>query len=371
MCGIETFVIMLARTQLREGRVHPSIAASLKSRKELMQLAQHEGIPFFELLSSHNSSFTIYRKIHSAYIRACRIIKISRLLRQSDILHMHPVAFGGINAFLSAILARPAGIIVTHHATIRWQEQIKSRRRASALAFQLEKYIKAQTIMPYSEASTEVCDRGIPASRVHTIPFCVDFHAFASRKSNSGRRSCFRIIMLARLVPGKGHLELLRAVASIRREQDDIELIFAGSGPLHNDIELEAKRLRLSHRLTLLGHKPNTIVPELLEQADALALPSYYLSETFPISILEAMAAGLPVIGSRWFGIPDIILDGVTGIIVEPKDVEGLAAAIETLASDPKKAEHMGRMGQKHARDHFSSDQISQIYESLYRQQIT
>jgi glycosyltransferase involved in cell wall biosynthesis len=90
--------------------------------------------------------------------------------------------------------------------------------------------------------------------------------------------------------------------------------------------------------------------------------------ETFPLSLIEGMAMRLPTIGSRWFGIPDIVAHGETGLVVEPRDVAGLAAAIERLATSPDLARKMGENGYERAMKLFTSDAVAEAYDDIYRQ---
>jgi glycosyltransferase involved in cell wall biosynthesis len=116
----------------------------------------------------------------------------------------------------------------------------------------------------------------------------------------------------------------------------------------------------------MLGALPNDQVPAQMARAQAIALPTYFKGEAFPVMLLEGMAMGLPTIGSRYVGIPDIISDGETGLLVEPQDVEGLAGALEVLVSNPQSAAEMGRKGRLRAERLFSSEAMGRSMTALY-----
>jgi glycosyltransferase involved in cell wall biosynthesis len=145
-----------------------------------------------------------------------------------------------------------------------------------------------------------------------------------------------------------------------------VALVIAGGGPLEGAVRDEVKTLGLSAAVELLGNVPSDRMPQVIRAADAIVLPSYMSGETFPISLLEGMALGLPAVGTRWFGIPDIVVDGETGLLVEPHDVSGLAAAMERLVTTPDEARRMGESGRLRALTKFSSAAVAQAYFDLY-----
>jgi glycosyltransferase involved in cell wall biosynthesis len=138
-----------------------------------------------------------------------------------------------------------------------------------------------------------------------------------------------RAVVIANLTPIKGHDVLLEAVASLA-QPPMVDLV--GSGRLEAQITAQINTLRLDDRVNMLGGVED-VTPILLNSQFAI-LPSP--SEGLPNALLEAMSAGLPVVAFRVGGIPEIVEDGVTGILVEPGDVPGLAAAIERVANDPE-----------------------------------
>ncbi|RJS27326.1 glycosyltransferase family 1 protein [Corallococcus sp. H22C18031201] len=370
MTGVETFLLMLCESQARSGRVVPAIACVMEDREELQRSARALDIRVIPLPSPAGSGSGLGRKLRSARLRAERVSTLSRLLKREemDALHVHAVGIAGMDAFVAAELAGTPSTLVTHHATLEWFRQGGRPSRMSDATFWLEKQRVSRAVMPYAAAARELEAHGMPAARVSVVPFCVDLKKFPGRPERAVLPDApFRLLMAARLVPGKGHAELLSAVASLKDRHPRLKLVIAGSGPLSDDIAAQVISLGLSEVVELTGHLSNERMPALLATADAIVLPSYMPGETFPISLLEAMATGLPAIGTRWFGIPDIIDDSRTGYLVEPRDAAGLARAIDALVSDPTAAARMGLAGQQRARTEFSSDGVAARYEHLYR----
>jgi glycosyltransferase involved in cell wall biosynthesis len=141
-----------------------------------------------------------------------------------------------------------------------------------------------------------------------------------------------RILYLGRLFPRKGHDDLLRGFALIADTHPGARVVFAGSGDLEVTRALAA-RLGVVERVEFLGWVTGARKAEELARAAVFALPSH--QEASPVSILEAMSAGTPVVATRVGGIPDLVQDGVNGLLVEPQNPTALARALSALLDDP------------------------------------
>jgi glycosyltransferase involved in cell wall biosynthesis len=169
------------------------------------------------------------------------------------------------------------------------------------------------------------------------------------------------LLCVARLAPPKDIRLLLDALA-----QDDLQrwrLEIIGDGPDRASLQAHRDELRLSRRVEFLGERQD--VAEHLARADAFVLPSKW--EGLPYSILEAMSAGLPVIASRVGGIPELVVPGVTGLLVNPGDADALSAALRTLLNSGRRAREFGREGHARVKGHFRLDQMVAGYHDLFR----
>jgi glycosyltransferase involved in cell wall biosynthesis len=165
----------------------------------------------------------------------------------------------------------------------------------------------------------------------------------------------------ARLVPVKDHYTLLRAFAAVVLQVPHAELAIAGDGPLRKELEAFTKELNLSDRVTFTGALPDT--PKFLSELDIFVLSS--LSEGLPISLLEAMAAGLPVVSTRAGGVDEVAIDGETAFLADPADAEDLAQAMIKMAKRSDLAE-IGALGREKVKTQFRIEQSWAEYHKLF-----
>ncbi|HUR39423.1 MAG TPA: glycosyltransferase family 4 protein, partial [Planctomycetota bacterium] len=156
------------------------------------------------------------------------------------------------------------------------------------------------------------------------------------------------VTCLARLVERKGHEDLIRAQSGLR-------LLFVGDG---------AHRRSLENRGALLAG-PRRDIPDILAASDIVALPSRF-GEGCPNALLEAMAAGKPVVAARTGGIPEVVVDGETGLLVPRENLDALRAALLRLAGDPALRARMGAAGRERVEREFSAERVVKDYEALY-----
>jgi glycosyltransferase involved in cell wall biosynthesis len=171
-----------------------------------------------------------------------------------------------------------------------------------------------------------------------------------------------RILCVGRLIPVKGHLVLLRALAQARSRVPGLVLDVAGQGPLEPALKAYARELGLGEAVRFLGFV--SPVQAAIERAAVVVVPS--LGEGFGMVALEAMERGRPVIASAVGGLAEIVADEETGFIVAPGDAEELADAIVALASDLPRAAAMGQAGRRRAIESFTQDRSTRRIETLY-----
>jgi N-acetyl-alpha-D-glucosaminyl L-malate synthase BshA len=155
--------------------------------------------------------------------------------------------------------------------------------------------------------------------------------------------------------------DVVRIYAEVNREIPSV-LVMIGDGPDRPAAEEEARILGVEQSVSFLG-KLDQIAP-LLAAADLFLLPSQ--SESFGLSALEALASGVPVVGTNAGGLPEVIRDGETGVLCSVGDVPGMAAASLNILRDPKRWAEMSKLASADARERFSRDAIVTKYESLY-----
>lgn len=166
------------------------------------------------------------------------------------------------------------------------------------------------------------------------------------------------IVAVGRLIPKKGFGDLIRACGLIAEHGKSFRCEIIGEGPLENELREQIERLNLQNHVELSGAKPQVEVRQRLVAANAFVLPSIIDPDggmdNLPTVIMEAMAAGLPVVSTRIGGIPEMVVENETGFLVQPGDVAGLAEAIEKLIDDRLLAERLGDAGYERAQQLFS-----------------
>ena len=157
---------------------------------------------------------------------------------------------------------------------------------------------------------------------------------------------------------------LFAAAAQLRHELPELRVLVAGDGPEREGLGQEARRLDLDGTVQLLGIRRD--VPALLDALDVAVLSSDY--EGSPLSVMEYMAAGKPVVSTRVGGVPELVEDGVHGLLVEPRDPGALAAAIGRLLHDPGEARRLGEQGRERQQRELSLDAMVRKIEDLYEE---
>jgi glycosyltransferase involved in cell wall biosynthesis len=168
--------------------------------------------------------------------------------------------------------------------------------------------------------------------------------------------------IIARLNPQKGHTYLVTAFAKVVGSLPEARLLIVGDGNLRGDLERQTRELRITRQVTFTGWRDD--IPRIMAALNLLILPSLW--EGFGLVLLEAMMIGKPIVASRVSAIPEIVVDGVTGLLVPPRDPEALAKAIIALLQDKERADVMGRAGQERVKRYFSVDRMVQQTETLY-----
>jgi glycosyltransferase involved in cell wall biosynthesis len=168
--------------------------------------------------------------------------------------------------------------------------------------------------------------------------------------------------VVGRLEPEKGHPTLLEAWPLVLREVPSAYLLVVGEGSRREALEQQARELRIAHRVVFTGRRDD--VPAVTAALEVAVLPSY--REAQGLSILEAMALSRPVVASNVGGIPEMIEDGRTGLLVEPHDAQALAAAIARLLKDHQLADTLGRGGHDLVHDQFCVQLMVNAISAIY-----
>jgi glycosyltransferase involved in cell wall biosynthesis len=281
------------------------------------------------------------------------IYRLARLLgeRQIDVVHTHntkPLLYAGPAARLAGVRA----VVHTRHG-----RRHGATRRQNFL-FRLAARC-VDRIVCVSEDSARLCRRdGIDRAIVQTILNGIDLDQFPC----SGPSSNGPAVFVGRLTPEKDIPTLLHAARRVVVTQPGFRLVIAGSGPCASELKDLSTRLRIAEVVEFPGEVRD--VPKLLRKASMFVLPS--ITEGLPLTVLEAMASGLPVVATAVGGVPEAVEDGVTGALVPSGEPIALADAVLHVCSDTDKARAMGLSGRLRAETLFDVRRMVSQYEVAY-----
>ena len=223
-------------------------------------------------------------------------------------------------------------------------------------------FAQAAGIVAVSRAMREqLIALGAPPSKVHLNPYGVDCSAFSLAQPGTARPT---FVAIGRLIDKKSPHLTITAFAKMLPRAPDSTLRVIGDGPLMARCQELVQTLGISHAVTLLGAQPHERVAQELREARCFVQHSVMApsgdSEGTPVSVIEASATGLPIIATRHAGIPDVVVEGVTGFLVDEGDVDGMAEHMAHLANDAELAGKMGAAGRQRALEEFSMDRSLQ-----------
>ncbi len=235
-----------------------------------------------------------------------------------------------------------------HESKRAMNETVRVLREADLILVEGEGARSDLNQLSSETAPIRVFNRGIDLMRYENAP---------SRAQSRLRRGLpddrKLIVFVGALNESKGVRVLADAFSRVHLQHKDADLVYVGSGPMAGAIRAVAAENGWTDRLHLLGRQAFSEVPHILLACDVFCLPSF--GEGLPKSVVEAMAAGLPVIATHVGGIPSVLGHGDCGILIPPRDVDALAAALNRLLANPDEAERMGRTGREIAYAHYDT----------------
>jgi glycosyltransferase involved in cell wall biosynthesis len=284
------------------------------------------------------------------------VAEVRRLIREMnyDIVHFHTKRAHKLASWL------PRGKKTPKYMVTRRMDYPEPRGWYTSLLYNH----RVDGVVAISQAIGDLLiQAGVNKGKIRIISSGIDPAKFANCETQRVAASEVPVVgCLAILEERKGHRYLLDAAAALKVEGLMIQYKFAGAGPLRAQLKMHAARLGLADNVHFLGFIADTA--EFLAGIDILAMPS--LSEGLGVAALEGMAAGKPVVAARVGGLTESVLEGVTGLLVPPRDPAALAAALSRLVRSPALARSMGEQGRERVRRHFSLEHMARQNESYY-----
>lgn len=286
---------------------------------------------------------------------------------QVDLLHAHEFAMNTYGAIAARLARKP--MVATVHGKQYYGERFHRR-----LAYRFVGKAAFRMVAVSRDIARDLTERvGVRPDGLVTIYNGVDLAAV--RRPGEGRRLRRELGLaegapvvgaIGNLLPVKGHTFLVQAAARLVRDWPDLTVLLCGRPVLGPDLERQAERLGLAGRVRVLGFRDD--VGALLDAFDVFVLPS--LSEGLSLALLEAMAAGTPVVATAVGGTPELVRDGETGLLVPPGDAAALAAAIGRLLADRTLAQRLAASARAHVESSFGADAMAARYDALYAEMI-
>ncbi len=277
-------------------------------------------------------------------------ILVADVLVQHSIDHVHN-HLGDQSGTVTMLAARRADIgysISFHGPHIFWEGKyaaIKEKMGAAQFVRAISYFCRSQLML---FAGSDDADR----IKIIHCGLNIDRYAF-----RSPRKEVKRLFCASRLAPEKGLKILVGALKILRDQGHDLELRLAGDGPSRSDLAAFAAHLGLSDKVRFLGYLPEAGVISELQAADLFVLSSF--AEGLPVSAMEAMAVGVPVVATNIAGMSELIADGKSGLLVRPSDAKAMAEAITTMIGDHEFRRRAAELGRRKIVEEFDVDRES------------
>ena len=302
-----------------------------------------------------------------ALIRLIRLINIEK----PDIVHTHTAKAGAVGRIAAKLTGVPI-IIHTFHGHIfhsyfgffkskffLWLERL------------LAKFTNVIITVGEQQRREIIQYRVAEAEKVISIPLGLDLKPFVNTNADANElrfelsfpREILLVGIVARLVPIKNHLCFLKSARLILNQFDNVRFLIIGDGELRTYLEKKARDLGLESRVSFMGFQYDLV--KIYAGLDIVTLSSF--NEGLPVALIEAMAAGKPVISTNVGGVGDLILDGDNGLLVPSNDPAALAEAILYLLRNPERRKMMGEAGKKRAYPLFDKNRLLGDIDRLYR----
>jgi glycosyltransferase involved in cell wall biosynthesis len=342
--GLERIAVDLAMAQKKAGD-SPALYCMFTGGP-LADEARAAGIPVIEFHKKPGFSLKL-------------LFMLTRQLRRDapDVVHTHNPAVHHYGA-VAAWMARVPGVVNTRHGPAP----------SSGGAYQ-ERYFRA--VMPLTDRVVFVSEdsrryleekRGLASRKSTVIINGIELGDFLERPAAPMSLSPrIRFGAVGRMVPVKAHAILIDAFVELSSKLPDAELLIVGGGPLENDLKEQARKAGLSGRICIEGLNPR--IPDVLREIDIFVMSS--TSEGLPLVILEAMAAGLPVVSTRVGGISEVAPEGDVSVLCSPGSASELAEAMYQAATACDLA-RMGKRAREIAIANFSLDKMWRSYQAVY-----
>ena len=299
------------------------------------------------------------------------MIRLARFLRKKkvDILHTHLFEPSVIGLLAGLLARKPLRVMTRHYSDYHTRINKKWHVRLDQLCTRL-----SHAVIAVSRHTAEhmIETEHAPRQKVHPVLNGIDFDRAKISSSDAAARirrefvaeDASLLVIIARLHPEKGHHYLFQALPEVRRNaRRPVKLLVVGAGPFDRTYREEIRALECDDMVSFVGFRQDAA--DLIAAADLVILPS--VAEAFGLVLTEALYLGTPVVATQVGGIPEIVDDGVDGVLVAPANSAALADAIVQLLNDGERRSRMAGAGREKVCERFRFDEMVRSYEAVYQ----
>ncbi len=285
-----------------------------------------------------------------------------------DIVHCHFGPIGKIGLFFRDIGALKGKIVTTFHGFDMSAYIKKNGKDTYKNLFE-----KGDLFLTISERwKHELINLGVEEEKILVHRMGVDTRKFTFSERNKKDNTNIQLLTVARLVKKKGVKYGIQAVAEVLKRYPGIEYKIVGDGPLMNDLANLINALKINNNVKLIGWRNQEDIVKLMKDSDIMLAPSVTTEEGdqegIPVVLMEALALGLPVISTYHSGIPELVQDGISGCLVQERDVNALSEELEHLIKCQELWAKMGRSGRDYVENYYNIDKLNEQLVGIFKE---
>jgi len=337
-----------------------NLAASLGSTEINLKLCCLYDEPFYQI--ARQAGVQAWRLPMQGKFDVGIIKRLAALMveQQVDIVHTHGVRANLLGRLAARMTHRP--VMTTVHSLMRMDYPRVLTRLVYTFIERSTAPLTHRFLTVSESLKTALAQQGVPPKKISVVYNGIDFTRYDMLKGVRDEAAVPTVGVIGRLHPVKGQQYFLEAAAKVLEDRPDATFMLAGTGADQERLKNLAERLGISDQVKFLGFVED--VPTLLTGLDLVVIPS--LAEGFGLIAAEALALEVPVVATQVGGLPEVVQDHVTGLLVNPADDTSLAKGILWMLNHPHEAKDMAKKGRKFVRQHFSSQAMAERTKQLY-----
>ena len=321
-----------------------------------------EIITWKELLKNNYFSYVFSRIPWIGFLFRVNVARNYLKKERPDILHIHNIRGTYFSQDFALTRYKPLIISVWGSDIVTLTETWSLRRLKTTWALKKASVITATSKFLY-QVTKDLIGTNV---KIEIIPFGIDLREFSLNKSKGVNSRIVKIGFFKHLEEKYGVEYLIRAFKIINEKHPNTELVIAGKGSLEAKLKNVINRLGISDKVKLLGFVERNKLPMVMGGMNITVMPSIFESESFGVAALESEALEIPVVASNIGGVSEVVQDGRTGILVEPKNVDALADALMKLIESKDLRVKMGVEGRKYVKEKYDWGENAESMKKLY-----